>query len=484
MPGGWRPVCWVLVGWLVCGCATDKQSPSGPETGARPEIELSLLVVEDPAMAAEIDRLRGDWKARTHATLKINEISADELLARQSLDGPIDAIIYPSCQLGPLAQRTWIAPLPADYARNKELAWSDTFELLQVAEATWGQVPYAVPLGSPVLTCFYRADLLERFHKRPPQTWADYHELAAFLARRENLGDAAPPPDAPWFGAVEPLAKPWAGRVLLARAAAYAKHRDNFSTLFKVDTMQPLIDGPPFVRALTELVADAKLGPPNVRELDPAAARREFLTGHAALALSYPSHAGSDDGQPDQAMAIGFVELPGSSSVYNFTAQRWEDRIAGESTRIPLLGFAGRLGSVAQQAAHPENAFQLLAWLSGHEWGAKVSGASPATTLYRRSQVRDPRPWLDPLTDAEAAQQYARSVQDALSRQAHLFALRIPGQEKYLAALETAVEQATSGQRSPSEALQQAATEWSQITDALGLDAQRDAYRKSLNLEP
>ena len=51
-------------------------------------------------------------------------------------------------------------------------------------------------------------------------------------------------------------------------------------------------------------------------------------------------------------------------------------------------------------AAQTDNAFQLLAWLSGREWGSKVSSASPATTLYRRSQMRAPQPWLDPLTDS------------------------------------------------------------------------------------
>ena len=45
--------------------------------------------------------------------------------------------------------------------------------------------------------------------------------------------------------------------VLLARAACYAAHRDNYSTLFNIATMQPLIDGPPFVQALEELVAVA-----------------------------------------------------------------------------------------------------------------------------------------------------------------------------------------------------------------------------------
>ena len=64
-----------------------------------------------------------------------------------------------------------------------------------------------------------------------------------------------------WCGTIEPLAPGWAGLVLLARAAPYAKHRDNYSALFDIETMEPLVAGPPFVQALEELVAAAKLGP-------------------------------------------------------------------------------------------------------------------------------------------------------------------------------------------------------------------------------
>ncbi len=475
---------------LVLGCAllgcTPEKKPAERKNGTPPrETLVHLLVVDDPAMAAAIAGLRAEWKARTGAIVSITEMSTSDLIAKDSLPQPVEAVIYPSGQLGWLAERDWIVPLPADYASHQDLAWSDTFELLQVAETTWGQVPYAVPFGSPVLTCYYRSDLFERFHKRPPQTWPEYHELAEFFSRRENLGDAAPPADAPWFGAVEPLAPGWAGRVFLARAAVYAKHRDNFSTLFQIDSMEPLVDGPPFVRALEELVADARLGPSNMSELDPPAVRREFLAGHAALALSWPGHAGTRDHQPEgTSPAAGFVELPGSAKVYNISGQAWESRDGQENSRVPLLGLAGRLGSVTSQARQPDNAFQLLAWLSGQEWGTAVSGASPATTLYRRSQVRAPRPWVDPLTDAQAAQQYAVCVRDALSRQACLFALRIAGQEKYLAALDTAVEQSVNGQKPPAEALHATAAQWRTITAQQGLDAQRKAYRKSLGLEP
>jgi multiple sugar transport system substrate-binding protein len=476
---------WLLLGCLLIGCNRELPGTSVPSGAPLPEIKIHLLVVDDAEMAAAIGQLRGDWQARTGAVLVISESTSENLLAADKPTDPLDAIIYPSALLGTLAERKWIAPLPADFAGNRELAWADTFELLQMAETRWGQTSWAVSLGAPVLTCAYRPDLLEQFHKRPPQSWAEYHELAAFFNRRENLGDRAPAADMLWSGTIEPLAPGCGGRVLLARAAAYAKHRDHYSTLFHIDTMEPLIAGAPWVRALEELVADARFGPPNASQLDLAAARREFLAGHSALALFYPSHApAAADQAIGEPVATAFVELPGSPKVYNFAAERWDQRGDEESHRVPLLGLAGRLGSIAEQAAHPDNAFQLLAWLSGPQWGTQVSTASRATTVYRRSQLHSPQSWVDPATNVEAAQQYVRSVNTALNRQQWLDAVRLPGHARYLASLDQAVAQAVDGSESPADALTQAAAEWRTITVELGLDAQRKAYRKSLGLDP
>ena len=357
---------------------------------------VNLLVVNDPAIAASVGKLRAEWKARTGRTLNVKEMPAADLPA-ESLEEPLDAIIYPAELIGRLVGAKWIDPLPADYASNRELDWSDVFELEQLSETVWGKTPYAVPLGSPVFVCFYRADLFERAHKRPPETWAEYHELASYFQKRENLGDAIGASDT-WSGTIEPLGKSWAARVLLARAAAYAKHRDQYSTLFKIDTMEPLVAGPPFVRALEEMMADAKLGPSGTTELDPAAARREFLAGHAAMALSWPSRAANAESKADgdksttgkpgeKAVTVAFSELPGAGEAYNITAKSWENRKRDENTRVTLLGVAGRLGSVASQSAQPAVAFKLLAWLSGRDSGAEV-GARPAA---RRRSIADRR---------------------------------------------------------------------------------------------
>src|SRR5262249_21004554 len=149
------------------------------KTSAAPA-RLRLLVVDDPAMAEAIGQLRAELQARTGGALEVSQLPLEELLRAESPPEGADAIIYPSPQLGPLVQNQWLAPLPTDFKENRELAWSDTFELEQTAETAWGPTSYAVPFGSPVLVCFYRADLFEKLHKRPPQSWSEYQELAKF----------------------------------------------------------------------------------------------------------------------------------------------------------------------------------------------------------------------------------------------------------------------------------------------------------------
>ena len=61
--------------------------------------------------------------------------------------------------------------------------------------------------------------------------------------------------------------------------------------------------------------------------------------------------------------------------------------------------------------------------------------------------------------------------------------LRLPGRDDYLAALDSAVEQAIAGDVKPADALATAATKWREITERIGIEIQRRALRRDLGLE-
>ncbi len=466
-----------MVGCRKNGSVGEAVPDSAPPKGA----VLRLLVIDDSAMAAAIRQLQAEWSGQSAWNLDVREVASAEWDPGAGLEA--DALIMPSAQLGTLAQRDLLLPLPDELARSRQADWSEIFDLTRSKEVAWAGDVVAVPFGSPLLTCYYRADLFEKLKLKPPVTWKEYRQLAELLSDPTRLGDAAPPKGEAWRGTLEPLASGWAGITLVARAAAYASHRGNYSTFFDIDTMEPLIDGPPFVRALEELVTVAG---PNGAELlghDPSSVRQAFWDGHCAMALTWPTAAAEIGSSPDANGRVGFAETPGSENVYNVTDRAWEIRRKDESPHVSLLAAAGRIGVVPRTSKWPDAAFQLLLWLSDPQWSKQVSTSSPATTLFRQSHWKDASKWVERPAPVEAAVHYAELTEQALSRRQSLIMLRIPGRAEYLAALDEAVRKSIAGEASPEQALKETAARWREITGRLGVENQRDAYGGSLGLE-
>ena len=160
---------------LLAGC------PKSPEPAANPApahpATVRLVVVDDPAMAKQIVRIERGMESPLGAELEVCEMTLSELTAAKSLAA--DAAIYPSDELGSLAERGLIRPLPAAWLEHNEFHRSDYFEPGGLAESQWGQEVYAVPFGSPVFVLYYRRDL---FEKARPRTAANLGRLST--ARR------------------------------------------------------------------------------------------------------------------------------------------------------------------------------------------------------------------------------------------------------------------------------------------------------------
>jgi len=474
----------LILATLIAGCP--KPKPADENTAGRLPLEgvkLRLVVVDDPALAAAIGKVRGEWRTQTGASLDVTQATEDELLAAG--EPKADAAICASYLLGPLAEQQRLAEIPAALRADDQEDWEDIFELARAHEAAWGSTTLAVPLGSPVLVCYYRADLLAALGKAPPQTWDEYHELAALLADRPRLGQHAPPVGTAWSGTMEPLAPGWAGLVLLARASSGVEHPSNFSTWFDITTMTPLVDGPPVVRALVQLVETARYGAADQLKADPDAVRAAFWQGKCGMALTWPTAAaaGATEGDGPEPPAVGVAELPGSREHYDVDHRRWQQQDRGENVHVPLLATSGRIGVVFRGAPRPAAA-ELLVWLAALRSNPPLAARSPWTTLSRKSQLAAPARWVESAMSPAAAADYARQTETTFERERWTTALRIPGRRDYLAALDKAVAAAVRGEKAPAAALREAAGRWRAITKRLGVEKQRAAYLRSLELEP
>jgi multiple sugar transport system substrate-binding protein len=322
------------------------------------------------------------------------------------------------------------------------------------------------------LLLVYRRDVFDRLSLQPPTTWQEYQTLVERLAGDDKDGQQQ------LAATVEPLADGWAGQMLLARAAAYVTHRDQVSPLFHYTTLEPLITSPPYVRALNELVA-ARRAAPGGERLSPAGALAEIYAGRAAMAITWPT---SENGTGEPSMLpLEFSMLPGASEAFSFGTSRWEPRSEAEETHVPLLAVSGRLGAVTSTAADLREAQTLLVWMAGREISPLVSPVSSGTAPFRQSHLPEARRWTSGL-DAVASRNYAAALQQSTSLQRFL-SLRLPGRDKYLAALDAAVVAALDGDKTPEEALAAASVKWQEITAAQGLDRQRRALRRDLGQE-
>jgi hypothetical protein len=181
--------------------------------------------------------------------------------------------------------------------------------------------------------------------------------------------------------------------------------------------------------------------------------------------------------------AAGVAQLPGSREHYNVDRRRWERRDQQADHRVPLLATSGRIGIVFRDAPQPAAA-ELLLWLSALPASPPPAARSTWTTLFRTSQLAAPGDWVEPTMSPVTAADYAKQTQATFQREQWVFALRIPGRQQYLAALDQAVAAAVRGEKPPAAALQEAADQWREITKKLGVDRQRAAYLRSLELEP
>ena len=104
--------------------------------------------------------------------------------------------------------------------------------------------------------------------------------------------------------------------------------------------------------------------------------------------------------------------------------------------------------------------------------------------MFRQSHLKNPDLWTDEGLPREASDRYGEVVRTSQTRPIFMFCLRIPGWQRYLAALDQAVQEARTGTKTSAAALAGAVEAWKAITQELGLESQKSAYTRSLGLEP
>jgi hypothetical protein len=154
VPGSVRatPCCLVIAALVLVGCQgkspTPTKAPSSPASAVGTSVALRVLVVNDPALADAIKRLRGEWHEQSGGELAAASKPWSEIMSAESLDA--DVIVFPTRYIGELCTRGWLRPVRRSVLEDKGLDFDDIFPLVRRRLILWGGETMALPLGIDV----------------------------------------------------------------------------------------------------------------------------------------------------------------------------------------------------------------------------------------------------------------------------------------------------------------------------------------------
>lgn len=283
---------------------------------------------------------------------------------------------------------------------------------------------------------------------RPPQTWQEWDQICAFFK--------------------EKLASEGGHGCAVQRAAGQAylwveeQLRVNGVKFFDPETMKATINSEAGVKTLTDMVNNNKNMPAGIEKWSFIEVFSAWMDGKAAMIISWPPPGRWSQGYKGRAEQLKWMP---------------ETKVIGKVGYAlppgghPQLAAGFNLG-VSSDSPNKEAAYLFIQWLTSKE-----------ISLQR---VMLPYALRDPYRLSHYQSQEYRSQWDnageyldvlKLGAEKGLLDLAIPGAREYEEALDRAAVAAYAG-TPPKEALDKAAAEWDAITQRIGVDNQREAYKE------
>jgi multiple sugar transport system substrate-binding protein len=471
---------------------------------------IKLTVVSPEGIISDpVNRFKGPWEQATGAqietvTFPFGDIHAKyktALGAGQSLG---DIMYFGADFSGDFMGGGFMRPTPA-WVKDR-IDWQDLSPGLQNRILSWGGELQAAPADGDVHMLYYRTDVFEdsdikgRFEDEvgipagPPRTWDEAVKVAKFFhgwdwskRGRDSQGIAMmlKPNDSQWF-------------FFTSVAAPYNRLKDDPSIWFDSETMEPLINGEGWVRALEIWRELKKYAPPNALNSAFADTKGQFASGDTFMVLdwgdlgtlSYDKKASVVNGK------TGFAMTPGTNEVWDHKAKAWQK--VSEINNAPFLAWNAWIVGVPKTVDDKKAtaAWDFLAYMASPEISLRAAlvpngGVNP----YRSSHFSNVDAWVDGsayqkennvpagFPNAKTAKAYLDTIDQSYKHPNATLDLRIPGTFDYFQALDRRLGSVVGGSTSPKAALDGAAKDWNEITDRLGgKDKQLEFYRASLGL--
>ncbi len=452
---------------------------------------LNILTHAIPVMGEPTALHAKQFEELTGAKVNVVHVPFGDLFQKamipfQTEQAAYDVMFYGSLWIGDFNR--YLAPVPQKYI---DMAQMQEVTRNYKGVATWegDMIQFPVDgdrhylkyrsdvINSPDLRAKYKAETGKEL--RVPQTWEEYDKISRFFNNWDWDGDGETN-----YGSAEVVARDnLMFSAIISRVAPYAKHPDvKGGFFFDLETMEPLINNPGWVRGVEDFVKAQDYMPPGGNNFGLGDEIFSFGGGQTLFSYSW------DDAfvqamEPKSRIRnlVGAAPLPGSHEVWNRKTGKWDK--FEEPNRAPYICW-GWTSAVVKASKNKDMAFDYLAFFSNpanHASDLLVGrfGVNP----FRKTDF-DPKFYIKEAGWApDVAKTYCATLSGMDKSRNRVFDLRVPGVNQYMTALAAGVSKALAKQLTPQKAMDEAAAEWSKITKRLGIERVRKAYATVVALE-
>jgi len=452
---------------------------------------LNIITHAVPVMGEPTDLHAAQFEELTGAKVNVVHVPFGDLFQRimipfQTKQNAYDVLFYGSLWVGDFSP--YLAPVPAAY-QNTAAMKAVTPNYKDVA--TWGDTMIQYPVDGDRHYLKYRTDVIDnpvmqkKFKEKTghdlavPTTWEQYDEIARVFNGWDWDGDGKKN-----YGSAEVVKRDdLMFSAFISRAAAYAKNPNvKGGFFFDLKTMKPLINTPGFVKGLEMFVKAQTYMPPGGNNFGLGDEIFSFGGGQTLFSYSW------DDAfiqamQKDSRIRnkVAAAPLPGSNKVWNRRTGKWDT--FATPNRAPYITW-GWTSAVSKMSQNKDMAFDYLCFFSNeantlHDLQIGRFGVNP----YRTTHF-DAKFWTGKLGwGKKTASTYVKTLSGMDDSKNRVFDLRVPGVGQFMSSMAAGVSEAMAGQKTPQEALDGVAGEWTRIVDRIGKDRVRKAYAKVVALE-
>ncbi|MBD3309397.1 extracellular solute-binding protein [candidate division KSB3 bacterium] len=386
---------------------------------------IRVAMVAEPRSDA-LAELADEFTELTGINVEFNILAYPTLQEKQMValtqgTGAYDIVHVDCVWVGQYAGEGWTVPLEKfiEHTDPDTLALDDFIPAVLEEQGMWEGKIYGPPFIQAVFGLHYRTDIFDKYNMTVPQTWEQLRETAEALNLKE--------PDVHGIT--------FMGRRGVQLQCTYDNILWSYGGEWYDEDYNPTINSPEAVAALEYFKTLIPFAPEGVLTYDWDENANAFAQGRAAMTIQW-QNAAPRFYDPEQSKIVGNFE---------FTLIPGKEQPDGSIKRTPTFG--GWSLQIPKDAPNKEAAWEFLVWASSRELDPRLAYSQPGSRI---SGLQDP-------AMQEKYIEYAGMLESLPLAKGRP---RIAPYAELADALEVALSEAMTGEKSAQDALDEANTKF------------------------